>query len=72
MRDRASAAQEAAGPALKADYFDNEGDVIHYDVSTPNADECCFSVRARAKAAIQTLLINASSLSGLPRRDEQG
>jgi hypothetical protein len=56
VRDRASAAQEAAGSALKADYFDNEGHVIHYDVSTPKANECCFSVRARAKAAIQTLL----------------
>jgi hypothetical protein len=56
MRDRASAAQEVAGSALKADYFDKEGHVIHYDVSTPTPTECCFSVRARAKAAIQTLM----------------
>jgi hypothetical protein len=34
--ERAPAAQEAAGSALKADYFDNEGHIIHYDVSTPH------------------------------------
>ena len=27
--------QEAPGSPLKADYFDNEGHVIHYNVSTP-------------------------------------
>ena len=34
--------QDAPGSALKADYFDNEGHVIHYDVSTPTPTSVMF------------------------------
>ncbi len=34
--------QDAEGQPLKAIYFDNEGHVIHYDVSTPNATTAIF------------------------------
>ena len=34
--------QEASGSALKADYFDNEGHVIHYDISTPTSTSAVF------------------------------
>jgi hypothetical protein len=34
--------QDAAGQALKAIYFDNEGHVIHYDVSTPTPTSAVF------------------------------
>jgi|ERR1700743_1980087 hypothetical protein len=34
--------QDAAGQPLKAIYFDNEGHVIHYDVSSPNATTAIF------------------------------
>lgn len=34
--------QEVPGSALKADYFDNEGHVIHYDVSTPTPTSVVF------------------------------
>jgi hypothetical protein len=34
--------QDGAGQPLKANYFDNEGHVIHYDVSTPNATTAIF------------------------------
>ena len=34
--------QDASGQPLKAIYFDNEGHVIHYDVSTPNATTAIF------------------------------
>lgn len=33
---------EGPGPALKAIYFDNEGHVIHYDVSTPKPGSVVF------------------------------
>ncbi len=33
---------DAAMPGLKAIYFDNEGHVIHYDVSTPSATKVVF------------------------------
>lgn len=33
---------EAAGQSYKAIYFDNEGHVIHYDVSTPTATSAIF------------------------------
>lgn len=34
--------QDAPGSPLKADYFDNEGHVIHYDVSTPTPTSVLF------------------------------
>jgi len=34
--------QDAAGQPLKAIYFDNEGHVIHYNVSTPDATTVVF------------------------------
>ncbi len=34
--------QEGPGSALKADYFDNEGHVIHYEVSTPTPTSVVF------------------------------
>jgi len=34
--------QDASGQPLKAIYFDNEGHVIHYDVSTPDATTAIF------------------------------
>jgi len=34
--------QDSPGSALKADYFDNEGHVIHYDVSTPTPTSAVF------------------------------
>jgi hypothetical protein len=34
--------QDAPGQAYKAIYFDNEGHVIHYDVSTPSATSVVF------------------------------
>ncbi|MGB9234248.1 MAG: hypothetical protein WCC04_07520 [Terriglobales bacterium] len=34
--------QDATGQPLKAIYFDNEGHVIHYDVSTPDATTAIF------------------------------
>jgi hypothetical protein len=34
--------QNATGQSLKAIYFDNEGHVIHYDVSTPDATTAMF------------------------------
>jgi hypothetical protein len=34
--------QDSPGSALKADYFDNEGHVIHYDVSTPTPTSVVF------------------------------
>lgn len=34
--------QDAPGAPFKADYFDNEGHVIHYDVSTPTATSVVF------------------------------
>jgi len=34
--------QDAPGGSLKAIYFDNEGHVIHYDVSTPDATTALF------------------------------
>jgi hypothetical protein len=34
--------QDAPGQSLKAIYFDNEGHVIHYDVSTPDATSAIF------------------------------
>jgi hypothetical protein len=34
--------QDAHGQPLKAIYFDNEGHVIHYDVSTPDATTALF------------------------------
>lgn len=34
--------QDAPGQSLKAIYFDNEGHVIHYDVSTPEAKTAIF------------------------------
>lgn len=34
--------QDAPGAPLKAIYFDNEGHVIHYDVSTPTPDRVVF------------------------------
>ena len=34
--------EEAPGQALKAIYFDNEGHVIHYDVSTPSSATAIF------------------------------
>lgn len=34
--------QDAPSQALKAIYFDNEGHVIHYDISTPNATTAMF------------------------------
>jgi len=34
--------QDAPGQPLKAIYFDNEGHVIHYDVSTPSASSVVF------------------------------
>jgi hypothetical protein len=34
--------QEMAGSTLKADYFDSEGHVIHYDVTTPTATSVVF------------------------------
>jgi hypothetical protein len=34
--------QDAPGHSLKAIYFDNEGHVIHYDVSTPDATTAIF------------------------------
>jgi hypothetical protein len=38
--------QEAENPALKAIYFDNEGHVIHYDVSTPDPTTAIFISKA--------------------------
>lgn len=40
--------QDMPGQPLKAIYFDNEGHVIHYDVSTPNATTRCFFRTARS------------------------
>ena len=34
--------QDVAGSPLKADYFDNEGHVIHYEVSTPTPTSVVF------------------------------
>jgi hypothetical protein len=34
--------EEAAGGSFKAIYFDNEGHVIHYDVTTPSAGTAVF------------------------------
>lgn len=34
--------QDVPGSTLKADYFDNEGHVIHYEVSTPTATSVVF------------------------------
>ena len=34
--------QDAPGQPLRAIYFDNEGHVIHYDVSTPNSTTAIF------------------------------
>lgn len=34
--------QEMPGSPLKADYFDSEGHVIHYDVTTPTASSVVF------------------------------
>ena len=34
--------QDVPGSALKADYFDNEGHVIHYEVSTPKPTSVVF------------------------------
>ena len=34
--------EEAPGQSLKAIYFDNEGHVIHYDVSTPTPTSVVF------------------------------
>ena len=34
--------QDAPGAALRADYFDNEGHVIHYDVSKPTPTSVVF------------------------------
>lgn len=34
--------QDVPGSALKADYFDNEGHVIHYEVSTPTPTSAVF------------------------------
>jgi hypothetical protein len=34
--------QDAPGSALKADYFDNEGHVLHYDVSNPTPTSVVF------------------------------
>ena len=34
--------QDAPGSALKADYFDSEGHVIHYDVTTPTPTSVVF------------------------------
>ena len=42
--------QEAQNQALKAIYFDNEGHVIHYDVSTPHSGTAVFLSAASAAA----------------------
>lgn len=34
--------EDAPGSGLKADYFDNEGHVIHYDVTTPTPTSAVF------------------------------
>jgi len=34
--------EDAPGQALKAIYFDNEGHVNHYDVSTPDSNTAVF------------------------------
>jgi hypothetical protein len=38
--------QDAPGQSLKAIYFDNEGHVIHYDVTTPDASTAVFVSQA--------------------------
>jgi hypothetical protein len=48
--------QEDAGQPLKAIYFDNEGHVIHYDVSTP-APNTAVLVSAASQAGPQYRLI---------------
>jgi hypothetical protein len=42
--------QEAENQPLKAIYFDNEGHVIHYDVSTPNPTTAIFISEASTSA----------------------
>jgi hypothetical protein len=41
-RDLLYVFEDAPGAALKAIYFDNEGHVIHYDVSTPTSTSAIF------------------------------
>lgn len=41
-RDLLYVFEDSPGQALKAIYFDNEGHVIHYDVSTPTATSAIF------------------------------
>ena len=48
--------QESPGALLKAVYFDNEGHVIHYDVSTPNATTAVFTSES-APSGLQFRLI---------------
>ena len=48
--------QDVPGTALKADYFDNEGHVIHYEVSTPTPTSVVFLSGARARAAVSAQL----------------
>jgi hypothetical protein len=50
--------QEAQNQPLKAIYFDNEGHVIHYDVSTPDSSTAIFLSEA-SSAAPQFRLIYA-------------
>lgn len=38
--------EDAAGQPLKAIYFDNEGHVLHYDVTTPSATKAVFLTSA--------------------------
>jgi hypothetical protein len=48
--------EEPESPTLKAIYFDNEGHVIHYDVTTPEASTAVF-VSARSDSGPQYQLI---------------
>ena len=58
--------QEAENQPLKAIYFDNEGHVIHYDVSTPNPTTAIFISEASTSAPQFRLIyeLNNAVMSG--------
>ena len=54
--DRLYVFQDATGSGLKADYFDNEGHVIHLRYFDANTDERYISVRTRTRSTVPTRL----------------
>lgn len=57
--------QDAPGTPLKAIYFDNEGHVIHYDISTPSSNRVVFLSGPTAGPKFQlTYELNSGVMTG--------